>query len=258
MVKRFLSVLGVAVLLVSCSEDSPTTPTASDKFLASKAGSFFINNNTIVTGTAEAPVDSITTTDSVVVGAETTIDGKKATPFVTYNAAGTATDTTYMYQDGDKIYVQFDLSYDVGSGLNPINLGKRWVLVADAKATTSWVALQDTVSNLSITYSGIPLTGNVGINFSGAKTSTETLTINGTSVETVKYTLTSNTTVYIATPVGPVVVPIATSISYWFAKNVGLVKTSQPPFNVAFSALGTPVDVDVPGSRSTTIRFKVD
>lgn len=252
MLKSFLAVIGTAVLLTACSDDpAPTTPTTSDSYLATKTGSYYIQDNSIVAGTAAAPRDSATTRDSVVVKSKTTIEGKEAFELVTYNEAKTPTDTTYLHQDGSKVYLLFNMEYNVGG--TQINLGKRWVLIADASGS-SWTALKDSLSGVSIPYAGTTVTANAGILFTGTKGSTETLTVNGSAVSAIKYTLVSNTMVYIPVPPAPIVIPVNTTIEYWFAKDIGLVKAYQAPFTV--SMFGSAANI--PGSRSTTVRYKVD
>ena len=172
--------------------------------------------------------------DSVVVAASLTYQGKPASMRIRYNN-GNVVDSMYQYEEGGKVYESFRLAVPSVAGLEPIDLGSRWIVAADQNATT-WQALYDSIPNLSFSYSGTPLTGSVAIRVTGKKVGTENVTIGTSNVAAIRYDLTYTISLYTVINIGPAPQPITIvypyTISSWWAKGHGVIRTSQPPGNV--------------------------
>lgn len=225
------------MMLTACGDDEPTQPTptpTSDSYLNTTSGQYYVMNVDTTTGTAANPTVESSTVDSVVVADTVTYQGKSASMRIRYNN-NVVVDSTYNYEEGGKVYEAFRLAVPSIAGLEPIDLGSRWIVVADQNATT-WQALYDSIPNISLTYSGTPLTGSVAIRVTGAKVATENVLIGTTNVSAIKYDVTYTLSLYTQITIGPAPTPITIvypyTISSWWAKGHGVIRTSQPPGNV--------------------------
>ncbi|HCN05194.1 MAG TPA: hypothetical protein DIS79_06195 [Bacteroidetes bacterium] len=224
------------MMLTACGDDEPTQPTpTNDSYLNTTEGQYYVMNVDTTTGTAENPTVESSTVDSVVVAAALTYQGKPASMRIRFNN-GNVVDSMYQYEEGGKVYEAFQLAVPSVAGLEPINLGSRWIVAADQNATT-WQALYDSIPNLSFSYSGTPLTGSVAIRVTGTKVGAENVTIGTSNVSAVRYDLTYTISLYTVINIGPAPQPITIvypyTISSWWAKGHGVVRTSQAPGNVS-------------------------
>ncbi|NQW30717.1 MAG: hypothetical protein HQ472_09420 [Ignavibacteria bacterium] len=259
MFRFLLAVSFAAIVIAGCS--SSTTPAGTSSYLVSTTGTYFINSNvTLEKDSATGVVSEVEPYEdsTVVTGKESKTDSKGLTKtavvMVTY-LNGAPTDTNYVAEDGAKIYLFLDLSAASVPGVDGVSLGTRWTLIADQNATAEWTAITDSVSNLDIDYNGTALKADVGVSVKCKKNGTENLTINGALVETIKYQMTYNITMYINIGIAVVPIPVSFSSEIWLGKGVGLVKQIQQPSTVTVAALG--FGFDIPGYRTAVIKYKI-
>lgn len=243
-------VVATSLMTVACSDDT-VTPTTDRTYIPSAVGTYVINSNESYTteGTIDDGEDS-----TVVVGTMSITDGKGVSKtgimHITY-FSGDPVDTVILAQEGAKIYGLLDLELAAGDQFPPVNLGTRWVLVADGNATSSWSALSETVSGVQFEYPGVPvpLTADAQFTMTCAKVADTTMTITGTSVPTVKYTTDFGITISIAGFPNPIAVTLK-SFEY-YGENVGLVRTYQDASTVQtpFGAL------ELDGYNSVAVRY---
>lgn len=260
MIRIFLSVAFVALIIAGCSSTT-TTPGTPSSYLPGTTGSYFVRSNvTLEKDTTTGAVNEVEPYEdsTVVTGKATMTDSKgvskNAVVMVTYQN-GDPQDTTYMAEDGNKIYALMDLSAGAELGVGNVDLGSRWTLVADQGATAEWTAVSDSVSGISIDYNGTTIMANVAVSVKCKKNGTENLTINGKLVETLKYIMTYNVTMYLNLGIAVVPIPVTLTSDIWIGKGVGMAKQIQQPSEVSVPALG--FSFDIPGSRSAVIRFVV-
>ena len=241
-----------AALLVACGGSStPETPT--ETFVAT-AGSYMLHQNTDLTidtvtkAVSETPVPS----DSTVVGAAVTFNGKSATPHVAL-VGGIPADTMHYYQEGSALYSSIPLSYDIG-GI-PLDLGFKWAKIYDGGATT-WTALADSIAPVDLPIGGYKLSAK--LNFQGQSAGTENITINGTTVATKKVQVDLNARLYAMAGATSLPVDVNLKVYYWLADKVGVVKMEQPPAIINLGLLGqlmgSPIQA-VPGGRQVTTKY---
>lgn len=245
----------VALSVIGCSDDSSTTPPASTTtYMPTTVGSSWVYTNTELTGATDNPTDGAVTTDSVYVSRTgLSIGGRTASEFVTVYGDGSA-DTSYFSVDGSKIYQLLDLNLDV-EGAGGIDLGKKWVLSADADATTGWTGIDTTITNIPIDYNGLPLMATAKVKFLGSKLGNESVSVGSTSVECVKYANNFTIQMTIATGIfGDIELPITANTTVWYGKNVGLVKTVTPPTTVNAAPLP---EIEFPGSRVELTKYSI-
>lgn len=253
--KRFaiyaVAALGLGLSLSSCSSES-TTPTEPGKYVASTTGSYFIHNNKSFDTDAAGAVDTVDILpDSVVVTGSKTVEGRSAVESIVY-VGGMPIDTVYDAQQGAVVSTLLPLSFDVLGA--PVDLGNKWVNLFDENSS-SWTALRDSIPQFTIDAgpSG-SYTGSAGLDFTGKKLGTESVTINGTAVTASKVEITMNITLYLMFGPQAVPVPIQLVRTYWFANNIGWVKVSQPAKVVTIMGI-PPLPID--GLETTLIRYNV-
>lgn len=257
--KQLASILAgasVCLGLVACSSDDPVTPTPDASYMPKTAGTYYINQNTAYD--TEGNVAG-TYADSVHVNGTKTIDGKTAVELITYTSMGdeVVADTTYRAEEGSKIYEYVTFSYDLDEDgpYPPIELGKRWVLGADANATGEWTAIDETIENLSFSVPDFPtpLTGSARLIIKASKVESSTQTINGVSVETIHYKQVMDATATFGG--GLVSIPLKFTTHTWFGKNVGLVRAESEKATITAAVIPTPIVI--PASSSVLVRYSV-
>jgi len=222
------------MMLTACGDDKPTQPTptpTSDSYLNTTSGQYYVMNVDTTTGTAANPVVESSTVDSVVVAGTVTYQGKSASMRIRYNN-NVVVDSMYNYEEGGKVYEAFRLAIPALAGLAPLDLGVRWIVVADQNSA-SWQALYDSIPNLSLQYGDSTLTGSAAIRVVGTKVGTENVTIGTSNVAAIKYDVTYTLSLYTQIQAGPTPLPVTIvypyTISSWWAKGHGVIRTSQPP-----------------------------
>lgn len=244
----------VALLITACSDD-PVTPPASDKFVMTGTGSYYISN---VDSLHDNPADTANPSrvaagrDSTDVVTTTLLAGRTAVMLRsthTFNGVS-KTDTTYLAQDGNAIFSYYTLGISDIPNLAPIIVAQAWVRVGDLNAT-SWKALDTALSNVPFSYGGTSITANVNIVLDGSKVGTESMTINGTSQTATHYRVSGVVT--LGTVVGNIYV--YSQEDYWFVKNVGMVKYERGVTTAKGAVL--PSAIKVSGKSKTTTSFQV-
>lgn len=249
--KNLIALAAATVLLTAACSDDPVTPTTDKTYIPSATGTYVIHSNESYTteGTIDDGEDS-----TVVVGTMSITDGKGVTKTGIMHIAymsGDPVDTLILAQEGSKVYGLLDLELAAGDQFPPVNLGTRWILVADANATTEWSALSETVPGIQFEYPGVPvpLTADAQFTMNVAKLADTTMTIAGSSVPSVKYSTSFGITISIAGFPNPIVVNL-TSFEY-YGENVGLVRTSQDA-----GTIETPFgSLDIDGYNSVAVRY---
>jgi len=258
-----LSLACIAVLS-ACSEET-TQPPASGNYVVSKTGSYYIHTNVLVDIARDGKTTEIPSpADSTVVTGAATISGKSAVRSVVFTA-GIPTDTTYLAQEGSKVLEYFPIAFSIVGA--SVDLGVRWVTTFDESAT-SWTALTDTIApfkfivGIDTIYPNTDSTRidtvaynlSVKLNFTGTKTGTENLTIDGLSVATTKSVINIAATIYVN--ISGTIFPVEISLprTYWFAKDVGVLKIDQE----AKVLNSSPIPPSgIPGLKQTTVRYTI-
>ena len=243
--------LGLGLGLSSCATES-TTPVEPGKYVPATAGSYFIHGNRAFDTDAGGATDTLDVlSDSTVVTGTKTVEGRSAVESVIY-VGGFPIDTSYDAQQGSVVSTLLPLEFDVLGA--PVDLGKKWVNLYDENSS-SWTALRDSIPTFTIDAgpSG-SYTGSAGLDFTGKKLGTETVTINGVSVATQKVEITLNITLYLMFGPQAVPVPIQLVRTYWFANNIGWVKMMQPAKVVNIMGI-PPLPID--GAESTLLRYNI-
>ena len=251
--KRLLGfALAVAMIATACSDET-TNPTPTDSYVSGTAGSYTIFNLTYIEiDTNGVRQEYPAGTDSVVAGAKVNVtDGagstKMAVPYV-HHDAGTAIDTAYFAEDGAKMYVLYDLSF-AAPGVAPVELGTRWVLIADQNATGTFTGLDMVIEDITIDYNGTALPADVAFKITGQKKGSENLTIGGKSVSALRYENTYGITITVTVPIiGAIPIPINVVTTAKYGKGIGLVYEAQEPTPIAVPQLG--FDFTLPGYRA--------
>lgn len=260
--KRIASLVAAATLvMVGCSDDKNNNPTPDNSnYFPTTQGSYWVSDTKELSGDASNPTVKNTGVDSTFVNrTNVTVGGQVATEFVTHSTVDEtmSMDTAYFRNDGSKTYRYFELAIDGITGMSGVDLGARWMLMADANATDEWVSLNETVSDIPLTYQGTSMKGTAKLKFTGKKIGAETLTVGGTAVTTLHYTTTLKIDLSIDTQnplFGTITVPISTNTDVWVAKNIGVVKTLTPPSKITVGAFG---NIDVDGSSSALVRYSI-
>lgn len=249
MIRSALLALAAVFVLSACSEDpaSPTVDTSS--YVVSTKGSYFLHDNTMILITnGGATRDSAIAADSTVVNGTVSKDGRSAVESIVF-VNNTATDTTYMSQEGSKTYSLLELKFAAGPTV--IDLGTRWTLLYDG-AVSNWTVLRDTIPTLTIPIGSGSYTGTAGLNFTGKNVGSENILINGASVSTTKVEITLGITLYLNIAGTIMPYPFELKRYCWLAKNIGVVKIEQVPL-----VINPGVALPIPGMRSTVTKFSV-
>lgn len=254
---RLFSMLAVgtlALIAISCS--STTTPAPDNAVLfPTTSGSYWVYTNTELEGDSTAPTDGAVTVDSMYVSRTgIALGGRTAAEFVTVRSDGSA-DTTYFSVSGAQAYQYFNMSLGGVTGLNDVDLGSKWVLVLDNNATTEWVSIDTTITDVPFDYNGTIYTGVVRVRFTGKKGASENVMVGGVSKAASAFTNTASVTASMPIPViGTLVIPINSTVKLWFSKDVGMVQSLMNPSKVNVGIFGS---FDVPGSRMNLQRYVV-
>jgi len=258
MMNRLFSVAvvaAVAIVLGACSKDSGTTPppTSTGGYLVTTAGSYWVYDMFTLSGDSASPTVTPAGTDSMAVMGPSTQGGLACTAYnnFTPDSTGAITkDTTYMREEGGKIYTYYPLQLSGVAGLAALDFGTKWVVVADENNAT-WTSFDTTLTNVPIDYNGLDLTATIKMNIGGKKFGMETVNVAGKSYEALHCMMNVSINIDVTLTQVPVTIPI----HYWIVKGVGVVKTEQSPQQLVISL--APAPIPVPGSRNTLNRYVV-
>ena len=247
--------LAVATALVASACTSSTTPADSKSYVSSKVGAYVINDNlsySVKGGPSVEPSDS-----TVVMSTTTITDDAGVTKTAIILVAfvdGMPYDTTVIAEEGSKVYMLFELNLAAGDVVPPVSVGSRWALVADANATSSWTSIQETITDIDFDYNGTTFPADVAFKLSGSKIADTTMSISGSNVAAIKYTLdySIDMTVKIGPPIGNIVIPIALKSNVYFGENIGVVRQDQDATTITIPLIGQSFDID--GFKSVAVR----
>jgi hypothetical protein len=253
---KYLMMFAVATALVATACTSSTTPTDSKSYISSKVGAYVIHNNTSYSTTDGETTDSPDST--VVTGTRSYTDDVGVTKTAIIHVVfidGMAVDTIVLAEDGSKVYMLFDLDLEAGDVVPPVSVGTRWVQVADANATSSWTSLEETITDVDFDYNGTTFPADVTFKLSGAKIADTTMSVGGTNVAAIKYSIdySINMLVKVGPPFGDLTIPIALKSNIYLGENLGMVRQSQDATTITIPLLGQGFDID--GFNSVAVRF---
>lgn len=260
MPRVLISLIAASVAIVGCTSNSssPNNPTV--KYLAAKQGTYCTNEGSyLVQGSSgQDSAYNHFNDSSVYSGNRTLVDTegntKTSVDYVNFRS-GIANDTTQFAEDGAKLYEYFSLNFEV-TNFGTLNYGTRWMQIGDQE-NSSWIGMRDTINGMSIDYNGIPMTVDAVFDITGTKVGTETLTINGSSVQAMHFKLNYTINFTVSSPLGGIPVnPLILPMDYWFVENVGMVKFHQAP---AILHLGAPanVNITISGMNKTTTKYMI-
>ncbi len=256
--KISIGLIGVVALVIAGCTSESTNPAAVVSYLATKLGTYMLNNNQILVMN-QSGADSVAAsfTDSTAYsGTSSAADSEgmtKSAALYVAHQLGAPTDTLYLSEDGAKLYRLFDLSFNLPN-ISPLELGTRWVLIGDQNNST-WTGLKDTVSGISVVYQGLPLTIDAVFDLVGTKVGNENITIGGQTTKAMHYKLDYKINFTITAIIGTVPVdPLVIPIDFWVVEGVGIVKTYQKP---AILRLGAPAnqDIEIPGIQFEATKY---
>jgi hypothetical protein len=256
---KFLwAIAATAVVLGGCTSSS-TNPTTILNFLSAKQGTTFTQVVRFVedNGSGGTNITQQYTDTAVVGGKSNQTDEQGLTKegqLFEERYLGVPLDSTYLHQDGSKLYFLFPLEIVIPNVGN-IDAGNIWALISDQNAGT-WTAFRDTLENVQYTLGCIlPITMNVIFSADGSKVGNENLTINGKTVATthLRVLLKVNITV-----VGGIITaaPLTIPFDYWVAENVGIVKRHQAPALLQITGLANQ-NIPLTGRQYETLSYTV-
>lgn len=254
--KHLALVIALAIVATACT--TTTEPTNTGKVYAPSAtGTYVIHQNTdiLIDDDGNTTNTRVLDDSTVVVGTESKTDDagvtKTAIRHVVF-VSGEATDTLYIAEEGGVMYAFLELGVsDIGPA--PINIGNRWVVLGD-QSKTSWTALEENFTGIDIEFQGSTIPADINIKVSGENKGNENMTINGTTVSTIKYDQTVAITMKVTIappPVSAIEIPISITTSTWFGENIGMVRTEQDARLINATLATIPID----GYISTAIRY---
>ncbi len=228
-----LGCIAATLILASCS--SSTTTTVDKNYFPLTAGNSWTYDGVDTedkSGTATAVAGSeytkVTTVDAAL-----TYQGRSAYRLIDVSTkSGSTKDTAYISKSGSQMYSYISLSPGSAGGGLDLDLGSRWMLVADFNAA-SWTVLDTTITNIPIDLGGTTATAKAGIKITGSKGGTSTITVGTQTVSAQEFTLTIGMTITITIPfLGDQVIPVTVIQKTYVAENIGIVKTEALPFSV--------------------------
>jgi hypothetical protein len=257
--KRILGfALAVAVIATACSENT-TNPSTTDSYMAKTTGAYTVNNMTYIetdTTTGERKETNMGQDSVVVSGTASKTDDagttKTAIMHIQY-IGGQPNDTTYYAEEGSKIYLLYHMDFEV-EGVDPVDAGTRWVLVADQSSSSEFTGLNVTINDLEIDYNGVLLPASVTFSVKGIKQGSETVNIGGTNVPALRFKNTFGVTVTITAPIiGTINIPVVVESIVKYGKNRGVIYNAQEPTPISVPQLG--FEFEVPGYRIEAVRM---
>lgn len=252
---RFISsvLVSATILLAACSDSSSPDPT-NDPYIVTTAGTYYVHSNTIVNidTVTNATTDVMAPDDSTIVVGPANVNGRACTELHVF-VAGLPVDTTHMSQTNGSVYLNVPLTYSV-AGI-PVGLGSKWVDIFNQNSD-SWTALNDTIPEFELSISPtIKYFITARLKFVGTKAGTESYIVNGQTKQAQKVTINMNAMLYAR--LGSVILPIPFSLkrSYWFVKDLGIVKVEQEATVLYVAFFGA--EQAIPGMRQTLLRASI-
>ncbi|GBD07426.1 hypothetical protein HRbin21_01251 [bacterium HR21] len=255
---RKLGSLLLLVLLWGCAkEESSTGPGTAPNYFPLAVGNWWVST-TVQLDTNGNVVAGTESRDSMVIVAQTQLEGRTGFVAVTHHQNGT-TDTTVLSASGGKLYLYFHAPQEVES---PFDLLTGWVLWIDA-TQAQW-----TTASVSDTLEGVELRGMRGtlmmqLTIRGSRGGTTSVTI-AEKNQTVQaqefvHTLQIQGTFVPEGQSAGIPVQLTQTVRSWFAGNIGQVRSRQEP-----SALTAQLPPPLPpwqekfgGEQSVLVNYRV-
>lgn len=250
-----LSVTTFALAIGGCSKDTdnPTPPTPSvNEFVTAKTGSSFRFDQFSLEGDAASPTVTANGSGVGAVTGTAIVGGREAQVVITgfLDAASIPSSDTAQYHEANgAISTWYGIGSPALATIPAIVAGKAWVVVAH-KSSATWTALDTTIRNVTFTYAGQQLTGDVALKITGEKVGEPDVTVDGKTISTVHSKLAVTGSITTAVPfLGTVALNLAFTEEYWFGKGVGLVRFERLPFVLPATPPIIPSPLPIAGRR---------
>ncbi|PKL80078.1 MAG: hypothetical protein CVV25_05730 [Ignavibacteriae bacterium HGW-Ignavibacteriae-4] len=250
------ALLGLSLMLFSCSDDKTTSPdpdpTEDVSYVNSNITSYTYNEYDLDSENKE--VTETTHQDSLNYEQQTSKDGKTADEYQVYtNVDGSYTSDGNEYYAGEtnKLYAHLSVFQSMfanieanGFSLESLFDGAGdWFLIADAKATKAW-----TLFNGTVTFD-LPIIGPTDgdVNITMANKTTESIMINDKATSVDRYSYTAN--IKATTPLGPIDLDVTGA--FWIAPNIGIIRSNVNSFTVPIA------EIAVEGSERILVNYSL-
>jgi hypothetical protein len=243
--KHFLLLLLVSFLAVwmlnSCSNSSSPTDDTNNLFPVTNNSYWIFNKYPLDMNNAQVTTGQ-PTVDSIVITGTLTKLSKTASVFADYiNQAGTyiKSGESYAYTENKKIFIHSDLikgivDVDKLPIKLPFDVPEQWIQVADPNSD-KWDILTQPITNVTI---NVPSYGDFIVNgtlkIAGKKSGTENITVNGSSLNANKFTMTVSFDGTITYMSYPVALSFSRNLNFWFVNNVGKVREQLETVQINF------------------------
>jgi hypothetical protein len=264
--KNFLALILILPLIaiISCKDDEATTqPVTKTNYLNVKIGSKWTGEEYILdTAKSERLVGS-KANYTLEIKTKETFDGKSAALFVREYGVSNRKDSNYyalendgsvVYEYGREMQSTFNSAL-TGLGVTPINLGIKWVKVADA-SSTSWVALNQNLKDVPVSVGSLSGSLNGTLVINATKTGTNQVSIDGKTLtaELFTHTLEIKTIASVlGSPLGNI--NFSTTIKYWFVPGYGLIRYLVEPSTLTATVPGFPSTTKLNGLERIALTY---
>ncbi len=246
------ALLGLSLMLFSCSDDTAVTPDTKEDvtYMNTSITSYTYNEYDLDTSNVEIP--ETRHQDSLSHKQEATKDGKAATEYSVFtNVEGSYMDDGSEFYAGEtnKLYAHLSVFQSLfgniessGFSLETLFDGTGdWFLIADAKATSSWNLYS---GKRTFKIAELPAT-EADVVISMTKSGTESMTINGKVTSVDKYSLNANVKATVLLQD----IDFDVKGAFWVAPNIGVVKSNVNSFTVPLA------DLPVEGSERVLVNY---
>lgn len=248
------ALLGLSLMLFSCSDDKTTTPEEKDDVTYFNNNIYSYTYDEYDLDTANVKISATLHQDSLEFAQIMTKDGKNATEYRVFtNVDGSYAQVENEYYAGEtnKLYAHLSVFQGLFANIESegfslqslFDSAGEWFLVADAKATSAW-----TIFNGKVNFD-LPILGSTDadVKITMKNAGTQSITINGKATTVDKYSYTAN---IVATASGQAI-NIDVTGSFWVAANIGVVKSNVNSFKLPI--LGTPIE----GTERVLVKYTV-
>jgi hypothetical protein len=237
--------------LGACSDDDPVTPPSGNTdYAPTTTGSYWVYEKHNLDSAGNTTTQGMTT-DSTVVGSQTTINNQTAYQITTYSdsSGNKTTSTGYMYSKDSKSYEFKSLSdYFPPIMARTVRVNSRWVLAADFTSNASWNLIDTTVQDIQFEFSGTQVTVGGNVKITAKNTGMKTINYKGVNTQAQEITSSS---LFTLTASGLPVPPFTITKRDYYVANVGLVQSTMDSQNVPVPFLG---NYTLTGKSKTLVR----
>ncbi len=252
-----LCCMAATMFLASCGESS--TPSTDKNYYPLTAGNTWTYDGVETEDKAGTTTDIDTSryTTTTRVDASLTYQGKSAYRLIDSTHNTGEKDTTYMSKSGSQVYTYIELipSEALTSFGVSLDLGSRWVLIADDNQAT-WTIADTTIKGVEVPNPlspGSTMSADIKLSVTGTKGGTSTMTVASKSVVTQEFSTKFSVTVVAFQ--GLLSIPITITNSTYVSENIGIVKSEIKPITITIP--GAPTSFPINGSRETLKTYTV-